>query len=79
MLHNIFRLCFDLFLEKVESGVEDQEYYEIPNLEKESVPSSKYINLENMLTIFKSQHAQVPIPPAKEETAEQSEAHEQVN
>ena len=77
MLHNVFWLCFDLFLAKVESGVEED--YVIPNLEKESVLSSKYVNLENMLTIFKSQHAQVPIPPAKEETAEQSEAHEQVN
>ena len=77
MLHNIFWLCFDLFLAKVESGVEED--YVIPNLEKESVLSSKYVNLENMLTIFKSQSAQVPIPPAKEEPAEQSEAHEKVN
>ena len=77
MLHNVFWLCFDLFLAKVESGVEED--YVIPNLEKESVFSSKYVNLENMLTIFKSQHAQVPIPPAKEDPAEQSEAHKKVN
>ena len=74
MLHNVFWLCFDLFLAKVESGVEED--YVIPNLEKESALSSKYVNLENMLTIFKSQHAQVPIPPAKED---QSKAHEKVN
>ena len=77
MLHNVFWLCFDLFLAKVESGFEED--YVIPNLEKESVLSSKYVNLENMLTTFKSQQSQVPIPPAKEEPAEQSEAHEKVN
>ena len=77
MLHNVFWLCFDLFLAKVESRVEED--YVIPNLEKEPVLSSKYVNLENMLTIFKSQHAQVPIPPAKEDPAEQSEAHKKVN
>ena len=66
MLHNVFWLCFDLFLAKVESGFEED--YVIPNLEN-----------ENMLTIFKSQHAQVPIPPAKEDPAEQSEAHKKVN
>ena len=77
MLHNVFWLCFDLFLANVESGVEED--YVIPNLEKEPVLSSKYVNLENMLTIFKSQCAQVSIPPAKEEPAVQSEAHEKVN
>ena len=75
MLHNVFWLCFDLFLAKVESGVEED--YVIPNLENESVLSSEYVNLENGL--FSIPKSQVPIPPAKEEPAEQSEARQKVN
>ena len=57
-----------------------EEDYVIPNLEKESVLSSKYVNLENgLLSIPESQRAQVPIPPAKEEPGEQLEAREKVN
>ena len=69
---------FDLFLAKEVSDVEED--YVIPNLEKESVLSSQYVNLENgLLSIPESQSAQVPIPPAKEEPGEQLEAHEKVN
>ena len=57
-----------------------EEDYVIPNLEKESVLSSKYVNLENgLLSIPESQSSQVPIPPAKEGPGEQLEAREKVN